>query len=149
MRINYRQRLVKQERIHVFAHHATTKRYLLLGICSETSRLVVQAVLHADHRSNLLHASFDISGISASVAQWKCQVIAHGHCVVDHWKLENLRNIALSCRFVSDIFVVEQNTPLTGMQQAGNDIEQSRLTATRRPKQGIGFAIRPIVVHFL
>ena len=45
--------------------------------------------------ADLLDARIDVGFRHAAVLQWKCEVLADRHGVVDHRKLEHLRDIAL------------------------------------------------------
>jgi hypothetical protein len=83
------------------------------------------------------------------LTQGEGEIVEHGHRVVDDRELKNLRDIALFRRKLRDIAAVEQDAPVRGVQQAGNDVEQRGLAAAGRTEQRISPAILPFVMHFL
>jgi hypothetical protein len=70
------------------------------------------------------------------------QVVEHRHGVVHHRELEHLGDVAL-LRVSVDRFAVEQHLAMGRREQPGDDVEQGRLAAARRPEQGIGAALLP------
>ena len=95
MGVDHGQRLVKEQRVHVLADHPATKANLLLGVRSQATCFAVEFRFHADHVADLLDSLGDVFGVRTTVFQWKRQVFADGHGVVDHGELEHLRDVAL------------------------------------------------------
>ena len=50
---------------------------------------------------------------------------------------------------IADVVAVKQDAAFRRVKQAGDEIEQGGLAATRRTKQRIGAAIGPIEMHAL
>ncbi|MNY30120.1 hypothetical protein D3C86_1642080 [compost metagenome] len=94
LRVNHGQGFVEQNGRHVAAHQPTAQRYLLLGVRRETAGAAVQHVRHLQHFGNAAYPLADALGRHAPVAQRKGQVVGHRHRVVDHRKLEHLRDVA-------------------------------------------------------
>ena len=97
----------------------------------------------------MLHPPRDALAIHPSVPQRKGQIVEHRHGVVEHWELKNLGDITRLRGHVGHIPAIEQDPAGARTNQARNDIEQSRFTAARRPQQGIGPAIPPVVIDAL
>src|SRR5690606_4771641 len=89
------------------------------------------------------HARIHLGGRQAPVAQREGEVVVDGHRVVDDRELEHLRDVARHRRRPGDVGAVEQHPPLGGVDQAGDDVEQRRLAASRGTEQGIGAAVAP------
>lgn len=149
MGVDHRQRFVEQQCVHVLADHATAQRNLLLGIRRQATGAFVQHVLHADHLRDFLHPFGHVRRRLAAVAQWKGQVVVHGHRVVDDRKLEHLRDVAVGGAGLGHVFAVKQDAPLAGVQQARNDVQQRGFPTARGTQQGIGLAVGPVVVQLL
>ena len=149
VRVDHGEGFVKQNGVDVFTHHAAPKTDLLLGIRRQPARLAIKTIFHADHLCNMAHPRRDIGRIHATVAQGEGKVFTNRHRVIDHGKLENLRDVARSGFLVGDIAVAKQHTAMAGPHHARDDVQQGRLAAARRPKQRIGPAVLPDMVHFL
>ena len=93
--IDHRQRLVEQHRGDVGAHQAAAERDLLLGVGGQPRRLAVEIGREIEQPRDLGDPRVDLGLRHAAVLQRKCQVLSDRHGVVDHRKLEHLRDIAL------------------------------------------------------
>ena len=96
----------------------------MLVIRRQTSGFGRQHVRDFEHGRNLGHAFFHLGLWHAAIAQWEGKVIKDSHRVVDHRKLENLRDVALVWRQGGDVFAIEQDLPFGGVQQPRYDVEQ-------------------------
>ncbi|MNE15670.1 hypothetical protein D3C80_1085890 [compost metagenome] len=143
VRVDHRQRLVEEDRRHVIAHQAAAHGDFLLFIGTEVAGLLLQRRTEFEHLGDLLHLATHPGLVHALVTQGESQVVEHRHGVVHHRKLKNLSDIACLWRQLIDHLAIEQHLALGGTEQPGNDIEQGRLAAARRPEQGIGAALGP------
>ncbi len=93
--IDHRQRLVEQHSGDVGANEAASERNLLLGVRRQPRRLAVEPGREIEQIGDLLDPRVDLGLRHAAVLQGECEVLTHRHGVVDHRKLEHLRDIAL------------------------------------------------------
>ena len=93
--IDHRQRLVEQDGGDVRSHQAAAERNLLLGVRGQPRRLAVEMRREIEQVGDLLDARVDLRLRHAAVLQGECEVLPDRHGVVDHRKLEHLRDIAL------------------------------------------------------
>ena len=141
MRVNHRERLIKQHGRHIRAHQAAAKRDFLLGICRQVGGALVELAAHFQHFGNHAHALLDLVGGPFAVTQRKRQVFGHRHGVVNHRKLKNLRNIALLRAALGDVLAVKLDAAVRRRDQPGHDVEQGGFAAARGPEQRVGAAI--------
>ncbi len=134
MRVDDRQRLIKQDRIDVVAHKTAAQRYLLFFVGGQPARLPVSLVGKIENLDHLADAFGDFIRGHPAVDQRKSQILAHGHRVVDDRKLENLSDIALFGLQMGYILAVEPDMALGRNQQTGNDVQQGGLAAAGWPQ---------------
>ncbi len=93
--IDHRQRLVEQHRGDVGADEAAAERNLLLGVRGQPRRLAAEIRREVEQVGDLLHPRVDLGLRHAAILQGECKVLPDRHGVVDHRKLEHLRDVAL------------------------------------------------------
>ncbi len=118
MRIDDRQRLIEQDRVDVGTHQAAAKRDLLLFIRRERPRLPFGLVAKIQHGNQFIDPPLDIGGRNTAIAQRKGEILGDRHGVVDHRKLEHLRDVALLGRQLGNILLSEQDAPARRYDQA-------------------------------
>ncbi len=109
VRVDDRQRLVEEDRVHVLPHHATAERDLLLGVGGEARGAPVEHRLHADHAGDGLHPLPHLRDGRAAVAEWEGEVLAYRHRVVDDRELEHLCDVALGRGRLGHIAVAKEH----------------------------------------
>ena len=142
-RIDHGQRFVEQHRRYVGSHKAATERDFLLGVRSETSRAAIEVRGQIEHLGDFRDAAVDDGLREPAVLQRKCEIFGDRHRVVDHGKLEDLRNVPLLGRQMRDVLVAEEQPAFGRDDETGDNVEQSRLAATRGSEQRIGEALFP------
>jgi hypothetical protein len=61
--VDHRQRLVKQDRVDILAHHAAAKADLLFGVGGQAAGLAIKDGLHPDHCGDLADAGLDAADV--------------------------------------------------------------------------------------
>ena len=87
----------------------------MFGVGGESRRLAQKIRRQIEQIGDLGDPRVDVDLGQAAVLQRECQVLFHGHGVVDHRKLEHLRDVALLCRQRSDVDAVKQDFPREGV----------------------------------
>ena len=147
MRIDNRQWLIEQNRRNVLPHEATPHGDLLLLIRGQILRLLVELVLDFQDFGDLMNAGFDLGRGHLVVLEGKRQVVVDSHGVVNDRKLKNLGNVPVSWGQLVNPLAVEQDIPLGGLNQAGNNVQHGAFPATGRPQQCVRPTLVPDVVE--
>ena len=141
VRIDHRQRFVEQHRRDVLANQTAAQTDLLLGVGRQPGGALVQLAAELEHLGDFADPGLDPVRRNASVLQRESQVFGHRHRVVDHRKLEHLRDVARLWRLERDIFATESHRALRRLHQARDEVEHRRLAAARWAEQGVGAAV--------
>jgi len=141
VRIDHGERLVKQHGRDVGAHQAAPQRDLLLLVGRQARRAHVELVAHLQHLGDNSDTLADPLLGHLAVLERERQVLGHGHGVVDHRELEDLRDVAVLRRGARDIAPIEQHLAVRGHEQPRHDVEHGRLAAARRAEQRVSAAI--------
>ena len=95
LRIDHRQRLVEQNRSNIGSDQAPAERDFLLGVGRQPCRLAFEIGREIEQTRDLRNSRVDLALGYAAVLQRERQILSDRHGVVDHRKLEHLRDIAL------------------------------------------------------
>ena len=114
-------------------------------MASAVSRVALRVEIgrEVEQARDLGDARVDLGLRHAAILQRERQVLADRHGVVDHRKLEHLRDVALLGRQRRDVGAVEQDFAARRRDDAGDQVEQRGLAAAGRPEQRIGAALPP------
>ena len=93
--VDHGERLVEQHRGDVGSHQAAAERYLLLGVGGQPHGLAVEKGRQIKQPRDLADPRLDLGLGHTAVLQGEGEVLADRHRVVDHRKLEHLRDVAL------------------------------------------------------
>ena len=149
MRVDHGERLVEHHHIDVLAHETTPHRDLLLVVGAKAGGLLAQHLGDLQHLGDRRDALFDGGLIPAAIAQWEGEVVVDCHGVVDHRKLEHLRDIALVGGQFGDVLAIKQDLALRRHQQAGDDVQEGGLATTGGAEQRISTTVVPVEVDLL
>ncbi len=109
MRVNHRQRFVKQNGRNIITHQTTPQRDRLFFIRAKAACLLLELACQIQHPGNFTHTGINALFINATVAQGEGQVVIDRHGVIDHRELENLCDVAFFRGKVCNILAIKQD----------------------------------------
>ena len=134
LEVERRQRLVEQQHVRLVDQRAGDRHPLLLAAADLVGALA-GLVLHLDQRQHPVDLALDRRLVGPRDLQPEGDVLAHRQVREEGVALEDRVDLALVGRQVGDVLAVEQDPPLVGLLEPGQDPQQRRLAAARGAEQ--------------
>jgi hypothetical protein len=126
--------LVEQQQLRR-ARKAPGQRHALLLATGQLVRAAVAVVGHADEAEQLGHPGRAPRPVPASLAEAEAHVLRHRQVREQRVGLEHQVDRPAVRRLGGDVAAVDADAPAVGLLEAGQDPQQRRLAAARRPQQ--------------
>ena len=133
-RVEVRQRLVEQEGLGL-AHDGAPDGHALALAAGELARLAVEIVRQIQHRGRLLHLLADGLLGHAGHLEAEADIAAHAHMGIERIGLEHHGEAALGGRQIADVDAVDLDPAAGRVLEPGDQPQQGRFAATRRPDE--------------
>jgi len=147
-RVEVGERLVEQERLGL-AHDRPADGDALALAAGELARLAVEIVGEVERRGGLADLACDHVGLAARHLQREADVGAHAHVRIERVGLEHHRQPALGRANIADILAVDENPPRGQILEPGDQPQQRRLAAARRPDEDGELAVLDVEIDVI